>query len=182
MLKMNELLKLIKKFKLNKKSLALIVLTAGAGCMLLVGELSSEASGEVVSATDTAIFSAEYTSEAEKELEKILEEIDGAGDVRVMLTLESCYENIYARAYTNEKENGESSFEENTKEEYVIVKKGSGNEECLVVKVYEPEIKGVAVVCEGGDITAVKKAVTETVCALFDISSAKVSVTKMNKR
>ena len=62
----------------------------------------------------------------------------------------------------------------------MIVKNGSGVEECLVVKVFEPKIKGVAVICQGGDDLAVKKAITETVCALFDISSASVSVTKMN--
>ena len=41
--------------------------------------------------------------------------------------------------------------------------------------------KGVAVICQGGDDVAVRKAITEAVCALFDISSASVSVTKMNK-
>ena len=60
----------------------------------------------------------------------------------------------------------------------MIVKSGSGTEECLVVKVYEPVVKGVAVVAEGADNAQVKKAITETVCALFDISTNKVSVIK----
>jgi stage III sporulation protein AG len=61
----------------------------------------------------------------------------------------------------------------------VIVKQGSNNEECLVIKVYEPRVKGVAVIAQGADNINVKQAITDTVCALFDISSASVSVEKM---
>lgn len=179
---MNEILKQINNFKINKKSIALIALGVVAIFLLMVGEPAGESSQDTISVTDTSAYSAEYIEKTEKTLEKILERIDGAGDVRVMLTLESCYENIYAKAYETEKDFSEKESAENIKEEYVIVKKGTGNEECIVIKVYEPVVKGVAVVCEGGDNTYVKKAITETLCALFDISTAKVSVTKMNTR
>ncbi len=179
---MNEFVNQLKKIKLNKKSLALIFLATGAVCLLLLSEFSVFSEKEEVSADDTYAFSSQYTEKTEKELQKILEKIDGAGQVRVMLTLESCYENIYAKSYETAKKQDENTADESVKEEYVIVKKSSNNEESLIVKVYEPKIKGVAVVCEGGSNTQVKKAITETVCALFDVSSAKVSVTKMNKR
>ena len=48
-----------------------------------------------------------------------------------------------------------------------------------MIKVYEPTVKGVAVVAEGADNINVKTAITDTVCALFDISTAQVSVEKM---
>ena len=51
-----------------------------------------------------------------------------------------------------------------------------------MVKVYEPTVKGVAIVAEGADDVNVKTAITETVCALFGISSAKVSVEKMTAK
>ena len=60
-----------------------------------------------------------------------------------------------------------------------MLKNGSNNEECLVIKVFEPTVKGVAVVAQGADNPTVKNAILQTVCALFDISSAKVSVEKM---
>lgn len=179
---MNEIIKTLKKIKLNKKSLGLLCMGVVALALLIMGELPAFSEEESVSVTDTSQYSARYIATTQKELQKMLEKIDGAGQVRVMLTLESCYENIYAKAYDNEKKISESSTDESIAEEYVIVKKGSSNEECLVVKVYEPVVKGVAVVCEGGDNVQVKKAITETVCALFDISSAKVSVSKMNTR
>lgn len=179
---MNEILKKFKGIKLNKKNLYLILGVIFALVLLFAGEFSGSTGETGVAVTDTATYSAEYIKKTEKELEAMLSEISGAGDVTVMITLESCYENVYAKAYNSEQEQNENSTEEILEEEYVILKNGSSNEECLVVKVYEPKIKGVAVVCRGGDNVSVKKAITETVCALFDISSAKVSVTKMNDR
>ena len=49
-----------------------------------------------------------------------------------------------------------------------------------MVKVYEPAIKGVAVVAQGADNIKVKNAIIQTVCAVFNISSARVSVEKMS--
>ena len=120
--------------------------------------------------------------EIEKELETLLSKINGAGDVRAMVTLESCYENVYAKGYTTKSEQDELKDKSEMTEEYIIVKNGSSNEECLVVKVYEPTVKGVAIVAEGADDVNVKTAITETVCALFGISSAKVSVEKMTAK
>ena len=179
---MNEIIKLLKNLKLNKKSLGLIVVALCAVVLMVISEFSAFTEEKTITATDTVRYSAEYIEQTEKDLQRILERVDGAGKVQVMLTLESCYENIYATAYENDKKISETASDESIKEEYVTIKKGSSNEECVIVKVYEPEIKGVAVVCEGGNSTQVKKAITETVCALFDISTAKVSVTKMNIR
>ena len=175
---MNDILNNLKKIKLNKKTAGLVIGFVCAVVLLLFSEISAFSESENINYTDTNAFSAQYIENTEKELEKVLRKIEGAGDVRVMITLQSCYENIYAKSYENEKKQTENSTNENSKEEYVIVKKGSSNEECLIIKVYEPEIKGVAVVCQGADNLKVKTAITETVCALFDISSAKVSVAK----
>ena len=97
-----------------------------------------------------------------------------------MLTLESSYENVFAKGYSTKEDKGETDEKKEFQEEYIIIKNGSSNEECLVVKVYEPAIKGVAVVAQGADNIKVKNAITQTVCALFNISSARVSVEKMS--
>ncbi len=174
---MNEFVKKIKDVKLDKKNKIILLIGALALVFLLVSELGGET--EEVSVTrDSASYSAEYTRKIERQLEDILSEINGAGRVQVMVTLDTCYENVYAKGYSAKTEENDVETQNETEEEYIIVKKGSNNEECLVVKVYEPQIKGVAVVAEGADNIQVKKAITETVCALFDISSAKVSVEK----
>ena len=48
-----------------------------------------------------------------------------------------------------------------------------------IIKRDYPEIQGVMIVCEGGDISKVKNEVTNAVCALLGISANNVSVTKM---
>ncbi len=177
---MNNVIKLLKGIKLDKKTVFLIIGGITAAILLLLGELTASKEETSVSADNTAAYSHQYIKNAQNNLEKTLSEINGAGKVTVLITLESCYENVYAKSYEQEKDVKENGEQGSYKEEYAIVKKGSQNEECLIIKVYEPQIKGVAVVCEGGDKTAVQKAITETVCALYDISTNKVSVTKMN--
>lgn len=171
------MIKRIKDVKLDKKNKIILLIGVFALVFLLLGEIGGET--EEVSVTQSsATYAAEYTKKIERQLEDILSEINGAGRVQVMVTLDTCYENVYAKGYSGKTEENDVETQNETEEEYIIVKKGSNNEECLLVKVYEPQIKGVAVVAEGADNIQVKKAITETVCALFDISSAKVSVEK----
>lgn len=165
--------------KLSKKNIVMIVLAATVLLLLLFSELSGGETKEATSDVNAVVCAEEYIKETEKRLENVLSDVSGAGKVKVMVTLESCYENVYAKGYSGKSEESENEESEESAEEYVIVKKGSNNEECLVVKVYEPRVKGVAVIAQGADDINVKKAITETVCALFDISSASVSVEKM---
>ena len=173
---MKELINRIRAKKLPKKAVALII-----GAVIILGVLvfSELSSGEVSTDEAEVITAEEYVKSTEKSLEKLLSDINGAGEVRVMLTVESCYENVYAKSYDSKGQQRDNGAENELSEEYVIVKKGSNNEECLVIKVYEPTVKGVAVVAEGADNINVKTAITDTVCALFDISTAQVSVEKM---
>ena len=97
-----------------------------------------------------------------------------------MITLESGSEEIYLHNYNygeNNDKSGRNSLER--KDEYVIVD-GSSGEEGIVVRVAEPKVRGVAVVCRGAGSDTVRGQIIETVTALLDISSARVSVAKMN--
>lgn len=175
---MIDFLKRIKKTKLTKKQIVLFFLAATVLVMLVASEFSDSGT-EISAVADTPEYSTQYIKKTEKELEALLSEINGAGKVEVMITLENCYENVYAKGYTTKSEQDDQSNKKEVDEEYIIVKNGSANEDCLVVKVYEPTVKGVAVVAQGADDIGVKTAITQTVCALFGISSAKVSVEKM---
>ncbi len=164
----------------DKKRLAGVIFGVALVVLLAFSELlESDESGDVLREENTSAYASQYTAEAEKELEGILREISGAGKVRVMITLESTYENVFAKGYETKTQEQEGKTQSESQEEYIIIKQGSANEESLIVKVYEPQIKGVAVVAQGADDVYVKQAIIETVCALYDISSAKVSVTKM---
>ncbi len=176
---MNDLLNSLKNLRIGKKNTILIAVAVLIMLLLFFSELFNENKPEIVSKENTEVYSRQYIEKNEKELESLLENISGAGEVRVMITLENCYENVFATGYSEKTDNKTDSQKSESEEEYIIVKNGSNNEECLVVKVYEPTVKGVAVIAQGAGNIQIKNAITQTVCALFDISSAKVSVEKM---
>lgn len=173
---MKDFINRIREKNLPKKTIVMIV---GAVVVLTGLVLSEFTTGETETSEEPYITAEEYIKNTEKNLEKLLSDIDGAGDVRVMLTVDTCYENVYAKSYDTKGQKNEKEAQNELSEEYIIVKKGSNNEECLVIKVYEPTVKGVAVIAEGADSIRVKTAITDTVCALFNISTAQVSVEKM---
>lgn len=176
---MNDILENLKNLKIGKKNIILVAIAVLIMVLLLVSEFLTPENTENISKENTEIYSSQYIEKTEKELEALLENISGAGEVKVMITLENCYENVFAKGYSEKNDSKTDSQKSESEEEYIIVKNGSNNEECLVVKVYEPTVKGVAVIAQGAGNTQVKNAITQTVCALFDISTAKVSVEKM---
>lgn len=108
----------------------------------------------------------EFIKETETKLAELISSIDGAGKAKIMLTMDSSEENIYAKDI-----NGEKS-------EYVVIKTNS-NENGMLVKAVYPKIRGVAVVCEGGDKPKVKVDITNAICSSLGISSTKISIAKM---
>jgi stage III sporulation protein AG len=177
---MNDILENLKNLKIGKKNIILVAIAIFIMALLLVSEFFTPENTENISKENTEIYSSQYIEKTEKELEALLENISGAGEVKVMITLENCYENVFAKGYSEKNDSKTDSQKSESEEEYIIVKNGSNNEECLVVKVLQPTVKGVAVIAQGAGNTQVKNAITQTVCALFDISTAKVSVEKMN--
>ena len=176
---MNDILENLKNLKIGKKNIILVAIAVLIMVLLLVSEFLTPENTESISKENTEIYSSQYIEKTEKELEALLENISGAGEVKVMITLENCYENVFAKGYSEKNDSKTDSQKSESEEEYIIIKNGSNNEECLVVKVLQPTVKGVAVIAQGAGNTQVKNAITQTVCALFDISTAKVSVEKM---
>lgn len=174
--------KISEKSRLGKGVLLAVVLLLAGVLMLIMSEIVPEersVSAETESSTVQAAAD-EYAERLEERLVSIISSIHGAGETRVMVTLESGSEDVYLHNYDygeNNGSDGKNSFER--KDEYVIVD-GSSGEQGIVVRQSEPKIRGVAVVCEGGGNQSIKQQITETVTALLDISSARVSVAKMN--
>lgn len=119
--------------------------------------------------TDGEKEQSEYAADIEKRLSELISEIDGAGKTKVMLTMDSTEENVYARDINGEKN------------EYVILRDNS-DEDGLLLKVIKPEIRGVAVVCEGGDNPVVKIQIINAISSSLGVSSARISIAKMKDR
>ncbi len=174
--------KISEKSRLNKKLLLVVLMLVSGIILLLASEVSEteETSSRQIAETTAASDVQEYSEQLEKRLTSIISSIEGAGATRVMVTLENGGEDIYLHDSDfgeNADPSGKNSFER--RDEYVIID-GSSGEQGIVVRRAEPKVRGVAVVCEGGESEKVCAQIVQTVTALFDISSARVSVTKMN--
>lgn len=173
--------KISEKTKLNPKMLLVILLLVSGIAVLMLSELPGESETASTQAeTGTSADSREYERELEERLVSIISAIDGAGETRVMVTLESSSEDVYLNNSDygeNIESGGENSFEK--KDEYIIVDNSSG-QGGIVIRRTEPRVRGVAVVCRGAGSETVKAQIVEAVTALLDISSARVSVAKMN--
>lgn len=141
----------------EKKSLVIVIVALIIGvCLMLFG---GRRDGDVP-AVSTADFD---TSLIEEKVEDLCGRVDGVGQVSVMITADAVAQKLYAK---NSQFNSDYS-----KTEYVTV---SG--ELLPTGEKAMTVRGVAIVCEGGDDVGVKLKLTELVCALFDIGADRVSV------
>lgn len=169
------------KTKLGKKMIIPVFLLAAGVVGLLISELPALSETSSPELTTVALKTGEqdYVEQLEERLNLLISKIEGVGAVTVMVTLESSVEDVYLHNFDygeNIDSGGKSNIEQ--KDEYVIVDDGQA-EKGIVVRVNQPRIRGVAVVCEGGGSDVIKTRITETVTALLDISSARVSVSEM---
>ena len=125
----------------------------------------------------------QYTVEIEEKVLDIISSIDGVGRGKVMVTLENGVQNIYA---TEKRKNSDVQQDEYSKSErddsqdsIIIIDRGNGKEGLIVTEI-QPTIKGVVVICEGGDLEVVKKRVTDMLTTAFNISAKRVCVTKIS--
>ena len=123
-----------------------------------------------------------YVEKLENRLLDTVKLVEGVGEVKIMLTLEGGSETIYASteksASTSSDSGTNTSSQSSYENEVVLVDDGSGRQ-ALVQTALEPEIKGVAVVCQGGDDIAVVKRVTDVVSVVLGIPTSRICVTKM---
>lgn len=171
----SELKQFFQKLKTDKKTmLILLVGLIGMIMVLFSGDGSDKNSNKEIKESCT-IISSEY--ELAKEIEKLIENIDGAGKCKAMITYNSYEETVYAQ---NENKDINTDGEERYTGEYIILDSGN-SESGLVLKIISPEIKGVAIVCQGGDNPIIKEQIISAISALFNISSNRISIAVMAK-
>ena len=109
----------------------------------------------------------------QEEMENILRAIDGVGELRLMLTVDSGTKRELAQDTTAERSGSEDM---KRKSETVVVGTGSGTQEVVVTNRVYPRYVGALVVCEGGGSAGVRLAVTQAVSALTALPSDKITV------
>lgn len=165
----------IKVLMSDKKISAVLVAIVLVFIILLINNTEEKTKMPVNAETTTAVSVLsinDIQSEIEKQLEEMIKNVHGAGNVRVMVSLRSSGEYIYAENSKKEN-NGDKQLQDN---EIVIYESDNGSDEGLIVSVKSPEISGVAVVCDGGNSSVVRSEITELVTSLFGIGADRVYV------
>ncbi len=158
--------------KSNKK--ALICFLAGVLGILLIfiSNLIDNKNKEESKSTTPQVS---YNEELEEKLQKLISSIDGAGKTSVFLTVEETEEYVYAQDNSSSYKDNSNSSSQN---EYVIVD-GNNGKDGLLVKTVCPKVRGVAIVCEGGENPKVQQRIYSSVSAALGISTARISISKM---
>lgn len=101
-----------------------------------------------------------YTAYLEERIEELCVSIEGVNRATVLLTLDSSTESVYGT---------------DANADYLIVKDSDGEHAVKLCEIY-PKIRGVAVVCTGGDSAAMREKIVKLLSASLGIPSNKIEV------
>ena len=148
-----------------------VLLAVLLGAFLLLLPTDKSAAG-----TDSEPYAERFDLAAvQREMEEILSAVEGAGELRLMLTVRGSAELELARDRAlTQKESGE---EYSDKTETVVLGSGNGAEVVVTQSRY-PDYVGALVVCEGGGSAAVRLQLTQAVSALTGLTSDRITVIK----
>ena len=135
----------------NNKIRKLIIISGIAGIVLIFLSSYIDFSTVTGGKAEEEFSVTTYSTEIENDLQNVISQIEGAGETKVLLTMENSVEYVYLEDSTTK------------------------------TKEIEPLIRGVLVVCEGGDDPVVVERITEAVTKALDVSTAKVCITKLSE-
>ena len=190
-MKMQDFMQKIKEKKLKRSDWLILVL---AGILILIIALptdtkekkQAEKSKENISKENNTMEASK--DEIERKLEDILEKIEGAGDVKVMIT----YQDSRTQVVEKDKNTSENSLEESdstggvrsTKEqqlqESTVYEDADAGNTPFVSKELLPKVEGILIVASGGDNQKVKQNISEAVLALFQVEAHRIKIVKMS--
>ena len=138
-----------------------LVLALAAVLVLLFSSCENASPNE--SSEKSEIIAEILDETLEEKIKNICERVDGVGNVYVMLTLDTSEEYVYA----SDTEKNDSFI----KSEFVT-SDGDGVELYVVF----PKVRGVAVVCNGGDSAVIRKTLTDLISCALGIPASNISV------
>ncbi len=161
----------------NKKIALFVILGFLAILLIFISELDFN-NQEQKNFESTNTFSRnEYCDYLESKVTEIIESIEGAGKTKVMITLSETTEYVYATNGKTTKKNSTDNSDLTSENNYVIIEKNN-DDTGLLIKTIEPKIRGVAIVCEGGDNTNVQNQIYSAVSAVLNINMSRISISK----
>lgn len=190
-MKMQDFMQKIKEKKLKRSDWLILVL---AGILILIIALPTDTKEQKQAEEAKENISKENNTmeaskdEIEQKLEDILEKIDGAGEVKVMIT----YQDSGTQVVEKDKNTSANSVEESdstggvrsTKEqqlqESTVYEEADAGNTPFVSKELLPKVEGILIVASGGDNQKVKQNISEAVLALFQVEAHRIKIVKMS--
>ncbi len=163
----------------NKYKYAALVALIGAGLLLWPGLSGGEdvLRREKPPSSQTAQNGWDLQT-IQTEMEDILAAMDGVGQVKVMLTVDSDGERQLAQDSQLSYSGDTAAPEDYARKTETVRLDGSGGDEAVVVRTTYPTYRGALVVCQGGGSAEVRLAVTGAVAALTGLPTDRVTVAK----
>ena len=146
----------------------LIVVAAGILCLAWPG---GKETGEAEAPAASMDLEAVRT-----EMEEILGAIQGVGQVRLMLTVDTGTQRDLAGDTSLTYSGAVTAPEDYSRTTETVVLSGGGKEEVVVTREVYPRFRGALVVCQGAGDPAVKLSVIEAVSALTGLGSDRICV------
>lgn len=169
----------------NKKQKLLVLLGLAGMVLILLSELIQPKPKQKETAlNDEPVSNEAYIQQMEQRLTLLVQNISGAGKCQVMVTLSQGTEYVYAsegktttdRSQNTEGEGTRKTEQKDNNESKIVILDQDGVSRALIETRIEPEIKGVVVVCEGGNSAVVKERIVEAVTTVLGIKSNQVCV------
>lgn len=147
-----------------------IVLLAGVVLMMIPGKSTNNFQAE----TKPIDVMTEENS-IQEQLEDILRYIEGAGRVKVMLTVAQGERTIYQTDSTY----AQSETNTDSRTQTVLITDSNRNENGLIHQKQPPVYRGAIILTDGADYAPVKLAIVEAVSDVTGLGADKISVIKM---
>lgn len=170
-------------FKIKKPKMLVILGMVGMVLIFLSSAFSKEETKNI-SNNIKEMDVEEYKEDLENDIKEMVYNITGSKKVSVVVTLDSGIKYSYAdkieEVSSDKSEGDEKSRETEYKTEYITVKTDEGGEKAILLRTEMPEIRGVAVVCVGGDDEFLREKIENTVTAALNITSKRVYICGRN--
>ncbi len=164
---------------LKSPKMLILLGMVGLGLVLISSLLSSDDNSAKV-AEQKGVTVEEYRCSLQSEVERIVADITGDSSPTVVITLESgirySYADTTASDYSNTSSASHSSQSGNSSHSYITVRSPEGGEEALLITELMPEIRGVAIICNGGDNQATAEKIEGAVKSALGITSKRVYI------
>lgn len=178
--------------KLNLKDKNTWLILGLFGVLLLVVAMPAEGTSKsrLPAATQQETRQEKATGEAEnvmdetealeRRLEETLSLIDGAGRVRVMITMKDTGEKVVEKDMSRRLDANSDGTEQTDLSESSVYEKDGNIESPYISNELTPQVEGVLVVAQGAGNSLVKQNILQGVLALFPLEAHKITIVKMS--